>query len=103
MLNLTHSIPRRHAINGRRQPMVALGYGVARVVGAQAELYHVVFIAEPRVMVEALGLGCYFGEKGEGRFKIGKAKATVEAIIGFSPHGFCYVYQAASGGLVVLW
>jgi hypothetical protein len=42
-------------------------------------------------MVEALGFGGYFGEEGKGRFEIGKAKATVEAIIGFSPHGFCYI------------
>ena len=53
--------------------MVALGYAVACVVGTEAEFDRAVFVAEPRVMVEALGLGGYFGEEGEGRFEIREA------------------------------
>ena len=81
----------RDRINSLRQPMVALGYDVARIVGPQPEFDHIILVAEPRVVVEALGFGSYFGEEGEGRFKIGEAEATVEAIIGFSPHSFCYI------------
>ena len=76
-------IPRRHGIDGRRQPVVAPGHGVAGIVGAQAEFHHVVFVAEPGVVVEPLGFGGHFGEKGKGRLEIGETEAAAEGCCQF--------------------
>ncbi len=84
-------VPRRYRINSRCQPVVALGYSITRVVGAQAKFHHVVLVAEPGVMVEPLGFSRYFGEESKGGFEIDKAEAMVEAILGFNPHIFCYI------------
>ena len=69
--------------------MVEGRHGVAGIVGAQAEFHGVVFVAKPWVVVEALGFGGHVGEEGEGRFEVGEAQATAEAVVGFSPHEFC--------------
>jgi hypothetical protein len=76
----------RYCVNGLGQAVVAFGHGIACIVGAQAEFYYVVFVAEPRVMVEALSLGRNFGEEGKRRFKVSKAEAAAQAIVGFGPH-----------------
>jgi hypothetical protein len=68
--------------------VVAPGYSVAGVVGTEAKFYHAVFVAEPRVMVEALGFGSYFGEESKGRFEVGKAEAAAETMVGFGPHSY---------------
>ena len=76
----------RHGVDGLGQTVVELADGVARIVGAQAEFHQIVLIAEPRVVVEALGLGGYVGKEGKGRLKIGEAEVTAKAVVGFSPH-----------------
>ena len=84
-------MPRCHRINRLGQPVVEGRHGIAGIMGAQAEFYRVVFVAEPRVVVEALGFGGDVGEESEGRFEVGEAQATAEAIVGFSPHDFHYI------------
>jgi hypothetical protein len=60
-------------------------------VGAEAEFHHVVLVAEPRMVVEALGLGGYFGEEGKGRFKVTEPEAAAEAIVDVIPHDLFYI------------
>ena len=66
--------------------MVKGGHGIAGIVAAEAEFHGVVLVAEPRVVVEALGLGGYVGKEGKGRLKIGEAEAAAQAAVGFGPH-----------------
>jgi hypothetical protein len=42
-------------------------------------------------VVEALGLGGYFGEEGKGRFKVTEPEAAAEAIVDVIPHDLFYI------------
>ena len=77
----------RGGVDGGGQLLVERGHGVARVVGAEAKLYHVVLVAEPWMVVELFGGGGHLGEEGKGGRKVSEAEAAAQAVVGFGPQG----------------